>query len=432
MCEVALPFVCSIHAACTVAGLADLPEHVTPGPVACHEGAALAHGEACALGCDAGYSMRGTQPSCADGHFFPGSVTCGPDWCNTNTLPPQAVPLHGKLQGRCVQPSAAVAHSASCTLACRDGFRLDGRAPACDLGVWNAGTAGCSLESALPWLLSAGMVEDADFAAADGNGDGQVTPAELRLLFGARNATLDDAIARAVVAAADSDGDGVLEMAEFLGAIAPEGGGAGSAAAEGLGWVGGVLAFAGVAGACLVAAALLSLCGRHPAASKKLMQRLPLPAWWTGEVAEVAPATCDMGEVQAAPQEAAAAGANTVSGPGSCMAGLQELGHTRMTRGASAEAGPADNLAAVSSAQPPLASDGCELLSTAATEASTAAMPAMCMRSGTQLVVVVPPGASPGRRLRLQGRQGYAVVPEGLSAGQCFRIMAQQPGRGVW
>lgn len=165
---------------------AALPAHATRNGCADGgaDGGALLAGEACALDCDAGYTLFGRQPSCAAGTFDPGSIECLPNPC---PVPADiALPSHGALGGACRNTSQLLPHGASCAPRCDEGYVYNGTQPSCSAGVFSPGAGQCTArepESFLVWLDDRGRIRRAALEADLQESLGETEGTDLRWLL---------------------------------------------------------------------------------------------------------------------------------------------------------------------------------------------------------------------------------------------------------
>ena len=89
----------------------------------------LRHGRTCAPACNTGYHRSGADPSCSTG-VLTTSAACVPDDCDTVVqMPANAGP------GSCVGEQLTLDHSQSCEFVCDEGYEPVGEQPSCAAGV---------------------------------------------------------------------------------------------------------------------------------------------------------------------------------------------------------------------------------------------------------------------------------------------------------
>ena len=96
----------------------------------------LRHGATCSLDCDEGFTLSGTQPSC-DGGILTESVVCTPDNCTDISLIPHAD------WGTCTLNSTdgTIGHGSTCEFDCDEGYVLSGPPITCSAGSASASPA---------------------------------------------------------------------------------------------------------------------------------------------------------------------------------------------------------------------------------------------------------------------------------------------------
>lgn len=116
--------------ACVIPDYAVKPHLIFSGPCSGGIGSELASGTTCQGTCAEGFDLTGKPPSCFEGLYDAGDLTCVPQDCTVSEL---EVPANAEVGDSC-QPGSLLTHGSSCALVCKEGYELSGAQPSCDHG----------------------------------------------------------------------------------------------------------------------------------------------------------------------------------------------------------------------------------------------------------------------------------------------------------
>eukprot|EP00941_MAST-03F_sp_MAST-3F-sp1_P001215 g1215.t1 len=118
-----------------------VPANAVAG-VRCKQGGSLKNNLSCDIRCNDGYEFKSgktTQPSCNNGTLSNGDLECIPSACTVTGL---SKPKNSYESTLCLN-GTVLSHGSSCTIVCKEGYRVSGVQPSCSAGKFNSGTITC-------------------------------------------------------------------------------------------------------------------------------------------------------------------------------------------------------------------------------------------------------------------------------------------------